>query len=63
MTSKVKKKKKRLIDCVSNQNKKYIHSCDLILKSFLFLEKSEFSRTRVVRLNLSIENPLNISRP
>jgi len=39
MTSKLKKKKKRLIDCVSNQNKKYRHSCDLILKSFIFERK------------------------
>jgi len=45
------------------KNKKYKHSCDLIL-SFLkvvFWEKSELSRARVFRLNLSIENPLNIS--
>jgi len=47
------------------KNKKYRHSCDLIL-SFLkvvFWEKSELLRTRVIRLNLSIENILNISRP
>ena len=58
-----KRKEKPLIDCVSN--KKYNHSCDLIL-SFLkvfFWEKSELSRTRVIWLNLSIENLLNISRP
>ena len=44
------------------QIKKYRHSCDLIL-SFLkvvFWEKSEWSRTAVVQLNLSIENPLNV---
>ena len=47
------KRKKRLIDC--GTNKKYIHSCDLIL-SFLkvvFWENSELSWIGVVWLNLS----------
>ena len=53
-----------MIDCVSN--KKYRHSCDLIfiiLESFPFWEKSELLRIGVIWLNLSIENPLHISRP
>jgi len=35
----------------------------IILKSFLSREKNKLWRTRVIWLNLSIENPLNISCP
>ena len=57
------KKKKHLIDGVSNK-KIYRHSCDLILESLCFWERSELSRIWVIWLNLSIEkNPTNVSRP
>ena len=56
-----KETKKCLIDCVSN--KKYNHSCDLILKSCLFERKVSYQRAGVIQLNLSIENLLNVSRP
>ena len=46
--------------------KRHRHSCDLIfiiLENFSFWEKSELSRIGFIWINLSIENPSNISHP
>ena len=61
-TKKKGKKKKNVWLTVFQKKGTNIHVTPF-LKVFFLREKSELSRTGVVRLNSSIENPLNVSNP